>query len=122
MVPGSLPHTKVQLLHSSGPAIAENSAAVVCNHCGRSEGGPQVQPDSRNGSSTHAEKRARARKRSHKKLLRRCCYCRQTVYCSEACFETDQPCHNEMHAMRMVFFIDRRIDFWNPVDFECLHI
>ncbi len=121
MVPGTLPHTKVQLLHNSGPAIAANSAAVVCSHCGRSEGSPQVQPHSENGSSTHAKKRARAKKMSHGKLLRRCCYCRQAVYCSEACFERDRNCHDEMHALRMLFFEDRKISFWNPVDFECLH-
>ncbi len=121
MAPGTLPHTKVQLLNSVRPAIAADSAAVVCSHCGRSEGRPQVQLHSESGCSIYMNKRARAKKMSHEKLLRRCNYCRQAVYCSEACFETDLPCHNEMHALRMLCFRDRKINFWDPVDFEYLH-
>ena len=93
-----------------------------------------MQPESQGGTSTklsvkgaqghvgkHARTRGRAKKVSHKEPLRRCCYCRQAVYCSKACFEADQSCHEEMHALRMLFFRDKRLSFWNAVDFECLH-
>ena len=54
--------------------------------------------------------------------LRRCCYCRQAVYCCEACAAADTARHAEMHAMRMLFFRDRKLNFWNPVDFEILDL
>ena len=63
-------------------------------------------------------KRKRAQKTSWDKPLRRCCYCRQAVYCSEACCEADQARHSEMHTLRMLFFRDRTLGFWNAVDFE----
>lgn len=67
-------------------------------------------------------RRRKAKKTSRSGPLRRCCYCRQAVYCSEACFEADQVRHNEMHALRMLFFRDRTLSFWNAVDFECLEV
>ena len=133
MLFGAQPHAKGRLDGKLGPPATQNRAAVVCTLCGRSEGRPEVKPESEGGPSTemltkgaqgrvgnHARARGRAKKVSHNLPLRRCCYCRQAVYCSEACVTADQGCHEEMHALRMLFFRDRRLSFWNAVDFECL--
>jgi len=66
--------------------------------------------------------RGNTKKTPRKMSLRRCCYCRQAVYCSEACCDADSTRHAEMHALRMLFFRDRKPDFWNAVDFESLEI
>ena len=132
MLSGTLPHVNGQLDNRSGQATAADSAAVVCSHCGRSEGKPEAQPKSQGGISTeqtkarardtatsHARKRGRANK-VNDQPLRRCCFCRQAVYCSASCLQADQARHDDMHALRMLFFKDRKLSFWNVVDFECL--
>ena len=52
--------------------------------------------------------------------LRRCRYCRESMYCSAVCIGADSTRHAEVHAMRLVFFAHRQLSYDSPVDFEAL--
>jgi hypothetical protein len=54
------------------------------------------------------------------KELKRCCYCREAVYCGQDCVLAHAEWHAEMHAVRFVFFKKRQLQFNNPVDFTSL--
>jgi hypothetical protein len=56
------------------------------------------------------------------KPLRRCQYCREAAYCSAGCMHADAARHAEVHAMRLVFFAQRQLNYNSPVDFAPLPI
>ena len=136
-----LRHSSLSALYRyAGPdGVAEDCRALACNLYGC-----KAQRGSDRSSAAHDQHSKRqlpagekdlckapmsARQKRHggsaklkRPRLRRCCYCRQAVYCCGACADADAARHAEMHAMRMLFFKDRRLNFWNPVDFEVLDL
>ncbi len=50
--------------------------------------------------------------------LKRCMYCREVLYCSAACMRADGARHAEVHAMRLLFFAHRQLNYESVVDFE----
>lgn len=52
-------------------------------------------------------------------VLMRCCWCREAVYCSEACMRRDEKRHIALHALKCIY-LRRDLRFSSSKDFSPL--
>lgn len=131
---GAIGSAAAEAPEAAGNGAAEESAAgnasifpgltcPACSACGATPGSRH--PPHR--SSTYkdavgASNSAAGVTRKQCRELRRCCYCREAVYCSQDCIVAHAEMHKEMHAMRFIFFEKRQLKFDNIVDFAPLSL
>jgi hypothetical protein len=107
--------------HTGGrPATAPGLSCPSCSACGPAPRG--LHSEHRLQREAPGKEPRAGASREGCGELRRCCYCREAVYCSQECVLAHADMHREMHAMRFVFFARRQLHYDNIVDFAPLPV